>query len=269
MNIFSHEFFLSELEAYNSRWSGEPSEFGSTRISVGRFPGGRLDNYMAVNFSLEEFDLVRLTRNGTMWMSLTPMEIQSNWVAIQRAKHYNKIALAGLGLGYVPIRILDTHPDVEWVDIYEEQPEIIELFKQNFGHHPDFYKIKFIQGRVQDKMLSKYYPYVYVDIYPNQADDDIPLDMGTLTEQNEIGEYRYWTQEMSVATADPSAATVRELQRLEIWTPEDAQLLSMFYESDASNLKGYMHDQDWARDTIETHIESMTTEEEKDLAYDY
>lgn len=259
MNIFDLDFTKSEIDKYLEGTDlTEPAVHGTFELKMKDAPIGRLDNYMAVNFNVDEYRFPLLRGDGVLWMSLTPMEIQSNWVPIRRALHHDTIALLGLGMGYVPLRILAQHPNPEDLEIviFEESEDAVELFIQLHAHKENFDKFIFIIGDAREKFKGFTVDYCYADIYPNQLDDAILEDLELFMAQNTIGEYRYWCQEMQIHEAYNAGEIndIKSLAAYNLWTRDDVEFLTMFYDSDVSNLRGYATPDP---DTILTHLELM------------
>jgi len=105
---------------------------------------GRLDDYLNVQMRLDPLRVptYRLDDSG-LWMTLTPMEVQSAWVPIQRA--HGTVVLGGLGLGYAALAMA-AKPEVTrvTVDVYQSMlpDEIIKHIKV-FTAHNDFGEYRF------------------------------------------------------------------------------------------------------------------------------
>jgi hypothetical protein len=80
---------------------------------------------------VENVPVLRL--GGHVWMSLTPMEVQSSYMPIHLAR--GRVGTAGLGLGYFVQRVL-RKPEVEHVVAYELKVEVLEMYTRTFGDHP-------------------------------------------------------------------------------------------------------------------------------------
>jgi len=188
-NPFSDQYFLEELEFY-----GRPSAFqdcdGMTLKYV--VPHGRLDDFLNVNFRINDKEVPLLSAKYGVWMSLTWMEVQSAHVAIAAA--HGNAATLGLGLGYFVLRSL---PFVDHLDVYEKNQELVDWFKEEFKDRIGN-KVTFIIGDARENLIDKEYDFVYSDIYDSILPDEVIKDVDTFTAENEISEFRVWGQELAV-----------------------------------------------------------------------
>lgn len=148
---------------------------------------GRVDGYFYKDFTtLNNFPM--LLENNNIWMSITPMEIDSHWMPIELA--YGRVGVAGLGLGYFIQNILEKSEVVE-VIVYEINPTIIDLYKQNFGEHE---KLTIINKDIMD-LKDEYFDFFYNDIYRTVFCDDAIDHMKMLLRVNHINTYFFWGME--------------------------------------------------------------------------
>jgi len=186
-NPFTTKYLKEEIEFYGNR------EYSSNGITVKVDKGvGRLDDYLNKAYRVGEAEFPILRIDKRIWMSLTWMEVQSCFLAIELAN--GEVATGGLGLGYVPLRMA-AKDDIDFVDVYEIDDRIIKYFTTTFHDRPEFKKINIIQGDARELLRDKYYDYVFMDIYKNllmdEMLDDIPLFLGN----NDIPNYNFWTKE--------------------------------------------------------------------------
>lgn len=72
-------------------------------------------------------NMAALCRNGEVWMSLSPMEMESQAIGIAAARGH--VAIMGLGMGWAAAECaLD--PEVEQVTVIERDPEVIALHRE-------------------------------------------------------------------------------------------------------------------------------------------
>lgn len=186
--VFTSEYFEAQLSKYQNL---QEKEIGSVKF-IYQDICGRLDGYLYKSFeSIEKVPMLLI--NGQTWMSLTPMEIQSHVVAIKKA--HGVVGVAGLGFGYYIQEILQKN-DVESIDVYEINQDVIDMYISNFGNNS---KVNIIKANVLE-MEDKEYDFFYADIYPTQMDLDALKHKALLTSSNSIGEYFFWTQEAIVYT---------------------------------------------------------------------
>lgn len=128
----------------------------------------------------------------SLWMSLTPMELQSTYLAVHRC--FGEVGTAGLGLGYFALRGA-ANEDVERVDVYEINPHIIEAFEKRFRDRPEFKKIRIIEGDAREACKDKYYDYFFADCYGTMLPDEVLDDYELFTANNDIQDYHFWGEE--------------------------------------------------------------------------
>jgi hypothetical protein len=189
LNPFSLEYAKKEIEYYGlESYENEGVEI-TTRPVI-----GRNDDYLRVQMYIPDDDLhvPILKIDGTLWMSLTPMEIQSQYPAIKEA--FGTVGIGGLGLGYATLRIMEK-PEVESVKVYEKEPRIIEMFKNNFSGRKGFEKVEFIVGDVRE-ISGESFEVFYCDIYQTMLPDEVLEDEELLTQNNKIHKYMFWGEEL-------------------------------------------------------------------------
>jgi hypothetical protein len=72
-------------------------------------------------------NMAALRRGGDVWMSLTPLEVESQAIGIAAARGH--VVIMGLGMGWAAAECaLD--PDVEAVTVIERDPEVIALHRE-------------------------------------------------------------------------------------------------------------------------------------------
>lgn len=119
-----------------------------------------------------EFDFPAVYQNNTLWMSVTPNEINTMKDPIKKAK--GRVITFGLGLGYFAF-MTSLKDDVESVTIIEKDKSVIELFKEYVL--PKFdkkEKIKIIRADaysfLKNNLKDCDYDYCFVDIYHDAGD---------------------------------------------------------------------------------------------------
>jgi hypothetical protein len=132
-----------------------------------------------------------LTENGKVWMSITPLEVESHYMPIQFAE--GRVGVGGLGMGYYIQRILDKD-QVKQVVVYEKNEKIIELYVLMFGADP---KLKIVCEDVR-QLKGEQFDFFYNDIYPFGMMEEMIIDMKELTANNYIKQYHFWTIEQMI-----------------------------------------------------------------------
>jgi hypothetical protein len=146
---------------------------------------GVIDCYLYQDFlRLEDFPHLKM--GETTWMSITPMEVQSQYVPILWAE--GVVGVAGIGLGYALQRILSKR-SVARVIAYEQDLRVIHLYERHFGSDA---RLTLVHGDVLEEARDKTFDLFYTDIYPSIADEALWRDWATLVGQNDIGQYHPW-----------------------------------------------------------------------------
>lgn len=195
MNIFSNEFTEEQIAFLDLDLD---LDFRKEGVFVtGIYPMFRCDDYLNVNMG-SGIRCPMMKIDGVIWMSMTRMEVQSNWVPIQLAE--GESATLGLGLGYAAMAMA-AKPNVSSVDVYENNTAVIEWANQVYRNRPEWRKIRIIHGDARQTLVGKSYDYVYSDIYPELLDEDAIKDVSLFCDSNDIGLYRWWTQEKLLIAA--------------------------------------------------------------------
>ncbi len=188
MHPFSEAYYAQELA---SMAAVRPTCFGS--VSVSRESAARPpEAYLHQDPStcpLENIPILRI--DGQVWMSLTPMEVQSSFMPIQLA--HGRVGTAGLGLGYFVQRVVNK-PEVEKVIVYELRSEIIEGYLRTFGPHPKL-ELRHANARL---LHGERWDMFYADVYRCLLTPQAIADFATLSSENTIGTYHWWSIEQFV-----------------------------------------------------------------------
>lgn len=153
---------------------------------------GRADEFLNKMYWCGEIEVPRFFIDRKLWMSLTPMEVQSQFISIEIAE--GTVALGGLGMGYAALKIAEKD-GVESIDVYEIDERVINFFKKYFSKRKGYEKITIICGDIRELLRNKMYDFAYIDIYDAYLGDEVMTDWKLFTEENCIGEYRFWMQE--------------------------------------------------------------------------
>ena len=183
MNPFSSEYFDAQLAKYQDL---VPAEQGDVRLEFTN-PKGVLDGYMYKDF-VDINKVPTLFIGDTLWMSLTPMEIQSHFLPIKLAR--GKVGVAGLGLGYYVQEILNKR-EVKEVIVYEINKDVIAMYVNTFGYNP---KLKIVNKDIFE-VENEFFDFFYCDIYPCMFDREALLHKDAICNKNSIMEYFFWTME--------------------------------------------------------------------------
>lgn len=190
MNIFEKGYHLAEMEFYREKLNGKTYDKDGVELFLNDLKGFRLDGSMYQYYN-EGYvkDAPTLMIDGDIWMSLTPMEIETHYVPIQKAK--GRVGVAGLGAGYFALRAAEKK-EVSEVVVYEIDERVIEMFEALFGEQK---KIKIVKKNVFEVENEKF-DFFYNDIYLTMMDNEAFSHIHMITEQNDIKDYHFWTQEV-------------------------------------------------------------------------
>lgn len=211
-NPFTNEFVEEEVDFYDLQ---KPYSKDGLQVRMVH-PGGMLSDYLNKNWRIFEpgFKVPALYVDDELWMSLTPMEIQSLYVPITLA--YGEVGTAGLGLGYFALRAAGM-PDVEKVHVFERESRVVEFFMTRFGKRPEMEKIEITVGDARKEMLWKdakrSFSFVFMDVYQTMLGNEVVDDILLFNKKGSVETYRFWGQERVVL--DEHMAGVAKMSYLE------------------------------------------------------
>lgn len=190
MHPYSEAYYQRELQSMAAL---RPNVIG--RLVLSRESGPRPElGYIYVELEKDRTplrDVPVLRLDGQIWMSLTPMEVQSSFLPIGLA--HGRVGTAGLGLGYFVQRVLDK-PEVEHVVVYEVRQEVLEMYERTFGRHPKL-ELRHANARLLE---GERWDFFYADMYRQLLTPSAIDDMAALYSANHIGAYHWWSMEQAV-----------------------------------------------------------------------
>ena len=194
-NPFSDEYVRKEVRWYHR---GEYDKDGICLITDE--PQGVLPDYLNKNYRIGGMKVPILFIDNKLWMSLTPMEIQSQFLAIRNAS--GEVGVAGLGMGYAALKMAQSE-DVDSITVFEIDPRIIRFFREAFHRRKGFNKISFVEGDARETLVDHQFDFLYVDIYQTLLPDEILSDIElfkTCVHEFPDG-YHFWGQERVMVDA--------------------------------------------------------------------
>lgn len=192
VNPFIDEYWESEIKAYGLK----PERYQVEHVAVEWFKiQGRCDDYLNVNMRFSDTLLPRLVIGDQLWMSLTPMEIQSAALAIHRARGH--VVSGGLGLGYFALRAA-AKESVSSVTVFEQDALVIEWFKRVFKGRKELEKIEIVEGDMRKTFKGYTVDFCFVDIYQDMLPDEALTDISLFRRKNAIKRYHFWGYEKVV-----------------------------------------------------------------------
>lgn len=186
-NRFDDAYAQEEIEWYGLK---EYNKNGVKVFSVNM--KGRADEFFNKRFWIGEITIPMFTVDKQLWMSLSPMEIQSAALAIDNAWGY--VGTGGLGMGYFALKCAEKD-NVHEVKVWEISRNVIDFFNESFKDRKGFEKIKVIEGDVRE-MEDQQFSFFYMDIYSSMLGDIVLEDMDNFWKNgNDAGQYHFWGQE--------------------------------------------------------------------------
>ena len=165
---FTFDYFKKEVAFYGDI---PPTKIENLAYDLTTLSGELMD-YFNKNYYITDFQIPRLKIDGKVWMSITPMEVQSMYAAIQQAQY--DVYTAGLGLGYFPLKAA-AKEDVDRVIVYEQHPTIIKMFNKNFSDRPEWSKIEIRQADFLEALRNgdiDQDEFIFSDIYQTLNGDE-------------------------------------------------------------------------------------------------
>jgi len=177
---------------YCNKISKEYAEIvsGNCNIKVKKFPGGVLEGYLHTKI-YGKFDVPVFSIDGVVFMSTTPMEVESHIIHIEEAK--GDVIVGGLGMGYYISKIIKK-PEVTSVTIIEQNKAVIAMYEKLMETNKDFFysdKIKIIHADLVTYESEQVFDYAYFDIWATLDTEEISEDFNNIVLENKIQSKRY------------------------------------------------------------------------------
>ena len=160
--VFEVSYYKKQLSKYQNI---APKQIGNVRLTY-KDCEGFLGGYLYKGY-ISQDKIPGLFIGESLWMSITPMEVESHYLPIKKA--CGKVGVAGLGLGYYVQEILEKD-NVESIDVYEINQDVLT-------------------------MKNKEYDFFYADIYKGILDSEAIKHKALIKANNAIDKYFIWTQE--------------------------------------------------------------------------
>ena len=192
---FTTAYLKQEIDFYNP----VPYEKDGMEVYLKPIEGlTRIDEFFNRGFWDKGPDIPILKKDGSIWMSLTWMEVQSHWLPIQLA--HGNVLVGGLGMGYAALRFAAKR-DVKKVVVYETDRRVINFFEETKAHREEYAKIEVIEGDIRE--VTGEYDFAYIDIYATLLPDELLEDAGYFVDKEDlsVGTFHFWGQELAVLSA--------------------------------------------------------------------
>lgn len=145
-----------------------------------------------------------LTQRGAdgrkrVWMSLAPMEIESQWLHVAAAN--GDVVVLGLGMGLAAFAIAQK-PTVNRVTVIEKNPNMVELLHRA----SDFFKNRNVQKKLGVIMADAFewetsmqFNSGYADIWMSLGAKEAVEDMKRISKRIKASRWGWWGQEIDFA----------------------------------------------------------------------
>lgn len=202
------------------------------------------DNYFKEKTKLgyfkKELPYIAISKNKTIWMSITPSEIDSMENEIKEAS--GKVITFGLGLGYYAYMV-SLKDDVSEVKIVEKDKEIINLFLNYIlPQFPYKNKIEIIEDDAfnyldKNRMDSDY---AYFDLW-HSPNDGLPMYLKIKEYENNYSKtkFTYWLKEsilalyrrMKITLLEEALMGYKDKNYLKAKTEEDQLINELYFKT--------------------------------------
>lgn len=141
-----------------------------------------------------------LSRGDQVWMSLSPVELESQWIGIDNACGH--VAIFGLGMGW-SAAMTALHPEVTRVTVVERDREVIAMNRQLgvFDRLPDGMgdKIAIVEGDALEWRADRPVDLLMPDIWLNLVSDGREREALAMQRNVEADRVYFWGQELELA----------------------------------------------------------------------
>jgi len=141
----------------------------------------------------------RLKKGTTLWMSLTPMELESQ--SHHALAAYGHTVVMGLGMGVLLYNILERE-EVTKVTVVERDPDVLNLLHQIAKPTlwPGWEKARFVIADACSWKPDKPVDYLTVDIWPKLGDYNLRPDGQRIQANVQADKVALWGQELDFIT---------------------------------------------------------------------
>lgn len=153
--------------------------------------------YPQIGFFEEDFRYPAILENDRIWMTVTPNEIETMKMPIEKA--HGKVLTFGLGLGYFQYMV-SNKPDVEDVYVVDSNETIINLFsKYLLPQFENSNKIKIIKMDafefLEKEMKNYTFDYLFADLWHDVSDGvEMYLKIKEYEKLYPKTEFEYWIE---------------------------------------------------------------------------
>lgn len=166
------------------------------RGDTAAYPDGR--EIVPLGYFPESFSYPAVLENGREWMTVTPNEIETMAVPIEKA--HGNMAVFGLGLGYYAYRVSEKK-NVSHITVIERDKDAISLFREYLlPQFPNKNKIRVVQADAFDylnhEMKKESLDFAFVDLW-HDISDGLPLYLRFRKMEAAFPEteFQYWIEQ--------------------------------------------------------------------------
>ncbi|MGI9377963.1 MAG: hypothetical protein ACR2PC_18045 [Tsuneonella suprasediminis] len=146
------------------------------------------------------FNMPILTRGKDVWMSICPMEVESQWIGIDNAGAHTVIC--GLGIGWAAA-MATFHPKVDRITVLERDPEVIEINRRLglFERLPDGLgnKVEIVEADAFEWKPDGPVDLLMPDIWLDMVSDGRAEETRRMQDNVEAQGVYFWGQELELA----------------------------------------------------------------------
>jgi hypothetical protein len=136
-----------------------------------------------------------LTRGKTIWMSLTPMELESQGHHLLAAR--GCVLVMGCGMGALVYNLMQKR-EVESIVVVDREPEILRMIRElaESERWPGRTKAVWVTENALEYKTRCHFDTALVDIWPSVGDTAIRPDMQRIARNVSAREYAAWSGEL-------------------------------------------------------------------------
>ncbi|WP_342250525.1 hypothetical protein [Sphingomonas sp. OTU376] len=187
------------VPSFETRWflpRYQPIRSGDWEIQIGR--NILAQGYWGPTSFMAEVPV--LLRAGETWMSITPLEIESQTIGLALA--HGHVVIMGLGMGWAA-GAAALHEKVTQVTVIERDPEVLALHRELdlFGQLPDAAraKLRVLQGDALEWRADTPVDLLMPDIWLPLISDGRVEEVRRMQANVQAGAIYFWGQELEIA----------------------------------------------------------------------
>lgn len=151
-------------------------------------------------------EVIALTRDGETWMSLTPMEVESQQIGVEAA--HGHVVIMGLGMGWAAAATA-MKPEVRAVTVVERDPDVIALHAELdlFSRLPDGAgeKVRIVEDDALEWRAEAPVDLLIADIWLPLVSEGRVEEVRAMWANTGANAVHFWGQEMEIAARAKAA----------------------------------------------------------------